>query len=333
MEMRYKHVISSTIDGKNNDGSTWVYIGDHYYSDGMSKLIFHGRGKYTWGDGRVYEGDWVEGKIHGKGKFTYSNGNVYEGDWLDGKYHGKGKYTWASGDVYEGDWVDDKFHGKGKYTWADGRVYEGDWVDDKQHGKGKFTHANGRVFEGDWVDGKQAEKQTGKGKKKSADGSAGEKKGGDTMGFIYCPNCGQSVSNQAKISACPKCYHPFNAKEWQKIQAQKDALAAEEKRKRDALVAEANRKKAEEEQRLYYAKGHDECPLCHKPISWEEKRYSESGYNYQIYSTFRHPYCKSCGWNSSLAFEEGGNDWKNYTAITDWKRAVEKCQKNNPKGY
>ena len=41
--------------------------------------------------------------MHGKGKYSYADGNVYEGDWKDGKKHGKGKYSWASGDVYEGD--------------------------------------------------------------------------------------------------------------------------------------------------------------------------------------------------------------------------------------
>ena len=50
--------------------------------------------------------------MHGKGKFTYANGNVYEGDYHNDKRHGKGKYTLANGDVYEGNFQDDKRNGK-----------------------------------------------------------------------------------------------------------------------------------------------------------------------------------------------------------------------------
>lgn len=40
----------------------------------------HGFGKYHYGDGGRYEGEWVDDKIDGKGKSVYANGNVYEGD-------------------------------------------------------------------------------------------------------------------------------------------------------------------------------------------------------------------------------------------------------------
>jgi DNA-directed RNA polymerase subunit M/transcription elongation factor TFIIS len=132
------------------------------------------------------------------------------------------------------------------------------------------------------------------------------------MGFIYCPNCGMSVSDQASISACPKCYHPFNAKEWQSVQAQKEDIAAEEKKKK----AE---KKAEEEQRLNFAGSKNECPLCHQPISWDRYNHS-SGWNVSYYHKFRHPYCESCGWNSFLAFDDEQVDSKwSPTKIVDWE--------------
>jgi len=34
------------------------------------------------------------------------------------------------------------------------------------------------------------------------------------MGSLYCPNCSKAISELANISACPNCYHPFNAKVW-----------------------------------------------------------------------------------------------------------------------
>jgi len=53
----------------------------------------------------------VDGKSHGKGKYTWPNGDVYEGDFVDDKKHGKGKFTSADGEVYVGDWMNDKRRG------------------------------------------------------------------------------------------------------------------------------------------------------------------------------------------------------------------------------
>jgi hypothetical protein len=38
-----------------------------------------GFGIYTWGDGRIYEGFWCEGKQHGNGKYTSADGQVKHG--------------------------------------------------------------------------------------------------------------------------------------------------------------------------------------------------------------------------------------------------------------
>jgi hypothetical protein len=38
---------------------------------------------YTYADGGVYEGDWVNSKAEGKGKLTLADGTVYEGDWVN----------------------------------------------------------------------------------------------------------------------------------------------------------------------------------------------------------------------------------------------------------
>jgi hypothetical protein len=36
---------------------------------------YHGRGKYSWPDGRSYEGEWQENKMHGQGVYTDINGH------------------------------------------------------------------------------------------------------------------------------------------------------------------------------------------------------------------------------------------------------------------
>ena len=66
----------------------------------------HGKGTFSWKDGRKYEGDYVQDKKEGQGTFTWPNGKVYEGGWMDGKQHGDGKLiNTNTGDTLEGRWV------------------------------------------------------------------------------------------------------------------------------------------------------------------------------------------------------------------------------------
>ena len=56
------------------------YLGK--YKDGKK----HGKGRYTWSDGGIYEGNWKEGKQHGQGTYTTPAGRKYVGEWKEGKY-------------------------------------------------------------------------------------------------------------------------------------------------------------------------------------------------------------------------------------------------------
>lgn len=52
---------------------------------------------------------------HGKGKFYYQDGGLYDGEWRFNKMHGYGALYYQSGKIaYEGDWHDDQFQGIGK---------------------------------------------------------------------------------------------------------------------------------------------------------------------------------------------------------------------------
>eukprot|EP01036_Dinobryon_divergens_P033388 gene33388-43165_t len=130
----------------------------------------HGEGKYTYADGNIYEGAFVEDKKQGKGKYTYTSGATYEGDFAQDTKHGQGKYTYASGNIYEGAFLADKKHGRGKVAYANGDAYEGEWAEDKRHGKGKLTYASGVVYDGDFV----ADKKHGRGKVAYASGNTYE---------------------------------------------------------------------------------------------------------------------------------------------------------------
>ena len=68
----------------------------------------HGKGVYTWADGRRYEGEYVNDKKHGYGVYTYPDGRSYKGEWANGKQHGEGVFITPQGAQKRGVWVDGK---------------------------------------------------------------------------------------------------------------------------------------------------------------------------------------------------------------------------------
>ena len=45
----------------------------------------HGRGVYSWSDGRKYDGEYIDDKKHGQGTYVWADGRSYTGGWKDGK--------------------------------------------------------------------------------------------------------------------------------------------------------------------------------------------------------------------------------------------------------
>ena len=51
-----------------------------------------GVGKFEWGSGDVYEGEWDEQyRPHGKGRYHFVDGEEYDGDWVHGLKEGDGE--------------------------------------------------------------------------------------------------------------------------------------------------------------------------------------------------------------------------------------------------
>ena len=50
----------------------------------------HGRGVYTWKDGRKYEGEYLHDKKHGHGVYSWADGRKYDGEWAHGRQHVEG---------------------------------------------------------------------------------------------------------------------------------------------------------------------------------------------------------------------------------------------------
>ena len=98
-----------------------------------------------------------EGRYHGKGRLTYPNGSVYEGNFMSGKPWGRGKATSSNGDSYEGGWKDGKRHNAGEVHYADGSCFVGTFKDGKKHGRGVLTLENLDSVEGHWEAGELVE--------------------------------------------------------------------------------------------------------------------------------------------------------------------------------
>ena len=52
----------------------------------------HGYGIYTWSDGRIYTGEFVDDLKEGEGTLEWPDGRKYVGSWIKNKQHGQGIY-------------------------------------------------------------------------------------------------------------------------------------------------------------------------------------------------------------------------------------------------
>ncbi len=105
---------------------------------------------------QLYEGQRNEAKLrHGKGKNTFPNGDVYEGDYVNGKKHGNGIYRWnkeVGGALYKGNYSEGERNGVGLMVFPDGSKYHGAFVKGKRTGLGVLVYANGDYYKGEWLD-------------------------------------------------------------------------------------------------------------------------------------------------------------------------------------
>jgi len=75
------------------------------------------------------------GMMSGKGKYTWSNGIIYEGDFLNNEIIGTGKCIWPNKPIYERLISDDD--SSESYVTYEGEVFRG-----MRHGIGTFKSAN-----------------------------------------------------------------------------------------------------------------------------------------------------------------------------------------------
>ena len=57
----------------------------------------NGKGKYTFSDGTIYDGNWKNDIMHGDGMLYLTDKTIIEATWENGYRHGKGTITDADG--------------------------------------------------------------------------------------------------------------------------------------------------------------------------------------------------------------------------------------------
>lgn len=114
---------------------------------------------YEHGDVYVGEMDIQHAIRHGRGKCTYRNGDVYEGEWTDDQRSGQGTMAYSNEDVYAGEWACDQRHGFGilqhhiRENQSKQRVevkHEGRWQNDDRCGSGTTSYSDGSRLVAAW---------------------------------------------------------------------------------------------------------------------------------------------------------------------------------------
>merc|ERR1712083_75706 len=88
-------------------------------------------------------GQWTRNTMAPKGKMWWADGRLYQGDFCDGRKHGEGELGWPDGRSYNGQWCEGKQHGTAIACTARGFKRNSRW------GNGKFVEWLGGVLEGE----------------------------------------------------------------------------------------------------------------------------------------------------------------------------------------
>ena len=79
-------------------------ISEHFFENCNENYCHEINGRYTYSDGSVYEGMFINNQPQGEGNCKYSNGNQYSGGWRNHGPHGLGVMTFLSGKKYGAEW-------------------------------------------------------------------------------------------------------------------------------------------------------------------------------------------------------------------------------------
>ncbi|MFT7492447.1 MAG: hypothetical protein ACI80S_002049 [Pseudohongiellaceae bacterium] len=120
------------------------------YAGKFANGLPNGQGLATFSDGRVYQGQFVDGALTGEGDFRDGE-IIYTGGFKDWLFSGKGRYQYNN-ITYVGDFSEGRFDGVGRQTLSDNVSYEGEFVGGNYHGLGVLLESGDR-YEGEFESG------------------------------------------------------------------------------------------------------------------------------------------------------------------------------------
>lgn len=149
---------NTKVLGRLVDGKLSGYC-EVTYTDGS---IFKGEfcsgnkvyGTFSFHDGSLYIGPFLNDCFNGNGKFIYSNGKIVEGTFLQGQPCSKTKIIYPNGDIYYGETENYKKHGKGVIYFTNNTKFVGSFYEGKIEGEGRFYEDGQLVEQGYWKRGR-----------------------------------------------------------------------------------------------------------------------------------------------------------------------------------
>ena len=89
------------------------YYGNKLFLKNLGIEVPHGKGKITYSDGFIYEGNFEKGERHGYGTLTFPDGSWYKGDFENGRKYGQGEFKSVENrSFYKGAFEKGKKNGK-----------------------------------------------------------------------------------------------------------------------------------------------------------------------------------------------------------------------------
>lgn len=147
--------------------SSFTYKDGSVYSGTYLNSKRHDEGTMMWPNQMTYRGNWEDDERNGFGVLDYVTGEVYEGLWRDHRQNGLGTFKYTNGDSLSGDWKNGLRHGRLFINYKNGDKFVGQWIHDRIEGEGELECVNGLRYEGQW----RKNLKHGKGKLRMPDGA------------------------------------------------------------------------------------------------------------------------------------------------------------------
>ena len=109
-------------------------------------------GEMAMSNGFIYIGAFVNDKPDSKtGRLLFPNGKIFEGEFVQGQCSTIGKLLYPNGDIYYGQHKNFEKEGQGKMVYIDGTIYEGGFEHGKRFRKGRLICAKtGDIYVGEF---------------------------------------------------------------------------------------------------------------------------------------------------------------------------------------